>query len=158
MPEAWTLLQEFVPVRSPACLGLVAAVLVSFAGRAAATHAVDHRYLVLGYVHDAAGKPIRQAVVRVVREKTGLVHDARTDAHGFYLVIVHLHDDDVLDPLLVNVGRAAIRIEARFNPLPIQPAECPEPPRDESGLRRRRRAGTAGHLCRHPRAIPEGVM
>ena len=94
--------------------------LVSFAARAAATHAVDHRYLVLGYVHDGAGKPIRQAVVRVVREKTGLAYEVRTGADGFYVVIVHLHDDDVLDPLLVNVGRAAIRIEARFNPLNVR--------------------------------------
>lgn len=101
-------------------LGLVAAVLVSFAPRATATHAVNHRYLVLGYVRDAVGEPIRHVVVRVVREKTGLAYEARTGADGFYRVIVHLHDDDVLDPLLVNVGRAAIRIEARFNPLNVR--------------------------------------
>lgn len=103
-----------------AWLGLVATALVALPVRAAATHAVDHRYVVVGYVRDAAGKPIRQALVRVVREKTGLAFEAKTGADGFYVVIVHLHDDDVLDLLVVNVGRAAIRIEARFNPLNVR--------------------------------------
>jgi hypothetical protein len=32
-------------------------------------------------------------------------------------VVLHLHDEDVLEPLRVAVGRATLRIEARFNPL-----------------------------------------
>jgi len=114
MPETWKLIEER-SVRSRAWLGLVAVPV-----RAAATHAVDHRSIVLGYVGDAGGEPIRQAVVRVVREKTGFAYEARTGADGFYVVTAHLHDDDVLDPLLVNVGRAAIRTQARFNPLNVR--------------------------------------
>lgn len=82
-----------------------------------ATHEVDHRYVVLGYVRDAAGRPLARAVVRVVREKTGLAYEAETDGDGFYLVILHLHDEDVLEALGVGVGRATLRVEARFNPL-----------------------------------------
>lgn len=81
-----------------------------------ATHEVDHRYVVLGYVRDAAGRPLAWTVVRVVREKTGLAHEARTDSDGFYLVILHLHDEDVLEPLRVAVTRATtLRVAARFN-------------------------------------------
>jgi hypothetical protein len=82
-----------------------------------ATHEVDHRYVVLGYVRDAAGRPVAGAVVRVVRQKTGLALEAETDAEGFYLVIVHLHDEDLLQVLRVAVGpRTTLRLEARFNP------------------------------------------
>ncbi len=98
-------------------LGLAAAVLGTLPGSAGATHEVDHRYVVLGYVRDDAGRAIAGVTVRVVREKTGLTYFAETDARGFYAAIVHLHDHDVLDRLRVSAGRAAVRIEARFNPL-----------------------------------------
>lgn len=102
---------------NPALAAAAAAALaLSLATPVEATHEVDHRYVVLGYVRDAAGRPLVRTVVRVVREKTGLVHETRTDRTGFYLVIVHLHDEDVLEPLRVAVGRAALRVEARFNP------------------------------------------
>lgn len=83
----------------------------------AATHVVDHRYVVLGIVRDATGRPLTRAAVRVVREKTGLAYEAETDGEGFYLVILHLHDEDVLEPLRVTVKGATLRIEAQFNPL-----------------------------------------
>jgi hypothetical protein len=98
-------------------LGFVAVALVALAGSAGATHAVDHRYVVLGYVRDAMGRPVPRAAVDVVREKTGLAFEADTDAQGFYLVIVHLHDEDLLDGLAVTAGPATVRVEARFNPL-----------------------------------------
>lgn len=44
--------------------------------------------------------------------------EAETDADGFYLVIVHLHDEDMLQVLRVAVGpRTTLRLEARFNPV-----------------------------------------
>lgn len=82
-----------------------------------ATHAVDHRYVVLGIVRDANGLPVARAAVRVVREETGLVYEAETDGEGFYVVILHLHDENVLEPVRVIVRQAALRIQARFNPL-----------------------------------------
>lgn len=94
------------------------ATLLSVGTPAAATHEVTHRYVVLGYVRDdAARRPVAGRAVEVVREKTGASYLAETDAEGFYVVVVHLHDEDLLDVLRVTAGRATIRIQARFNPL-----------------------------------------
>ncbi|MGH7628721.1 MAG: carboxypeptidase-like regulatory domain-containing protein [Gemmatimonadales bacterium] len=102
---------------SPALAAAAIALALSLATPVEATHAVDHRYVVLGTVRDATGRPLARTVVRVVREKTGLAYETETDGDGFYLVILHLHDEDVLEPLRVAVGRATFRVEARFNPL-----------------------------------------
>ena len=91
--------------------------LLSLGTPVEATHDVTHRYVVLGYVRDGAHRPIAGLTVKVVREKTGLSYLTEADAEGFYLVIVHLQDQDLLDALRVTAGRATIRIEARFNPL-----------------------------------------
>ncbi|MGH7325613.1 MAG: carboxypeptidase-like regulatory domain-containing protein [Candidatus Rokuibacteriota bacterium] len=98
-------------------LGLTAVALIALAGSAGATHRVDHRYVLLGYVRDAMGRPVPWAAVRLVREKTGLAYDAETDAEGLYLVIVHLHDEDLGDPLVLALGPATFRVGARFDPL-----------------------------------------
>jgi hypothetical protein len=91
--------------------------LAALVPRVEATHEVDHRYLVLGYVRDGAGQPIRGAHVRLIREATGLSYEATTGSDGFYLLVVHLHhDDDVGDALRISVGRATARLEARFAP------------------------------------------
>jgi len=92
----------------------VAALLLASPGEA--THEVDHRYLVLGYVRDGAGRPLPRLPVRVVREKTGLAYQAESDAEGFYLVVVHFHDEDLGDSLLVTAGPATIRVRASFEP------------------------------------------
>lgn len=83
---------------------------------ALATHEPDHRYIVLGYVRDGAGRPLAGVEVRVVRERTGLAYPARTDREGFYLVIVHLHDEDLGDALTVSAASATGRIVATFDP------------------------------------------
>jgi hypothetical protein len=85
-----------------------------------ATHEVDHRYVVLGNVRDRTGQPVARSQVRVVRVKTGFPYQAETDGDGFYLLVVHLHNEDLLDPLQVAAGPTAIRIQARFNPLDMQ--------------------------------------
>jgi hypothetical protein len=81
-----------------------------------ATHKVDHRYIVLGYVRDGAGRPARGRDVQVVREKTGLSYRTKTEADGFYVLVVHLHDEDPGDVLEVTAAGAAIRVQARFDP------------------------------------------
>jgi len=93
------------------------AALLSLGTPAEATHEVSHRYVVLGYVRDGARRPMARGTVEVVREKTGFSYLTETDAEGFYVVVVHLQDGDLLDALRVTAGRATIRIQARFNPL-----------------------------------------
>lgn len=98
-------------------LGLVGAAVVLPGTPAEATHEVDHRYLMLGYVRDGAGRPIPRAQVRVVREKTGATYHAKTEADGFYLIVVHLHDEDLLDALQVTANGATLRVRAWFDPV-----------------------------------------
>lgn len=97
-------------------LGLAAVGLVALAGSAEATHEVDHRYVVLGHVRNDAGRAVTGVTVRVVREKTGVVYHAATDAEGFYIAIVHLHDEDLGDALQIMTDGASLRVQARFDP------------------------------------------
>lgn len=97
---------------------VVAAVMVlAPAAPGWATHAVDHRYVVLGYVRDGTGRPLAGTPVRVVRERTGLAYEAASGPDGFYLAIVHLHDEDLSDVLDVTAGHVTVRIEVRFQRL-----------------------------------------
>jgi hypothetical protein len=101
-------------------MSLSVAVGLALAGPAEATHEVTHRYVVLGYVRDGTDRPVPGIEVRVTRENTGLVYRERTGPDGLYMVIVHLHDEDLLDRLDVRAGQAAIHIEARFDPLNVR--------------------------------------
>lgn len=96
--------------------GVLLLALLAWPAIAFATHEPDHRYIVLGYVRDGAGKPLAGVEVRVVRERTGLAYPARTDGEGFYLVIVHLHDEDQGDALAVSTQGSRGRIVATFDP------------------------------------------
>lgn len=74
-------------------LGPVLVVLVAVVA-ADATHLPDHRFLVLGFVTDAEGRPVSDAPVVVTRLRTGLEYPTKTERDGFYLVVLHLHDED----------------------------------------------------------------
>jgi len=99
--------------------GLIAGAVLAIlflATPAASTHEIDHRYLVVGYVQEGSGQAIPRSRVRLVREKTGLSHETMTERDGFYLLIVHLHDDDAGEALQITAGRAQARIRAWFHP------------------------------------------
>jgi hypothetical protein len=84
---------------------------------AAATHLPDHRFLVLGFVTDGEGRPIAGAKVVVIRLKTGLEHPTTTERDGFYLVILHLHDENEGEQLGLDArgvkGEVRVRFDAR---------------------------------------------
>jgi hypothetical protein len=84
-------------------------------GPAGGTHLPDHRFILLGYVHDDDGKPLADAPVVVTRIKTGLDHSARTEKDGFYLVVVHLHDQDEGERLRLRGRGASLEVRARFD-------------------------------------------
>lgn len=97
--------------------GLIAGAVLAtlfLATPADSTHEIDHRYLVVGYVQEGNGQAIPRTRVRLVREKTGLSHETMTGRDGFYLLIVHLHDDDAGDALQITAGRTQVRIRAWF--------------------------------------------
>ena len=92
---------------------LLAAVLA--ASPAVATHLPDHRFLVLGFVTDAEGRPIAGAKVIVTRLKTGLEYPTTTERDGFYLVVLHLHDEDEGERLGVDTRGVKGEVRARFD-------------------------------------------
>jgi hypothetical protein len=104
-----------VSTRARVLLGL-ALLAAALGAPASATHAPDHRFFVLGYVADAAGQPLAGVPIVVTRLKTGLEYRARSERDGFYLIVVHIHDEDEGEQLSVSVGSAAYgRVTARFD-------------------------------------------
>lgn len=99
----------------PARILAAAAVLISSA-MAEATHDVHFRYVVLGYVKDARGQPLRAVEVRVIRDKTGLIYYGETDRQGLYVIIVRLGDESLGETLTVGTGDARQRIAVTFDP------------------------------------------
>jgi len=95
-------------------ISLLAAVTFLVAAPVArATHEVDHRYAVRGYVLDDAQQPVAGASVSI-RLAGRSVGFATTDGEGFYNVDMHLHDGDIGKRLVVQAGesQANIRMQA----------------------------------------------
>ena len=91
--------------------------LAALAGPPAdATHLPDHRFLVLGFVTDGEGRPVAGARVVVTRLKTGLEHPTTTERDGFYLVVLHLHDENQGEQLGLDAQGVKGEVRARFDP------------------------------------------
>lgn len=101
-------------MRLLAVLALLGA--VSFGAPAGATHTPDHRFLLIGYVSDGAGRPLADVSVVVTRVKTGLTYRTRTEVDGIYFVVLHLHDEDQGDRLTVAANAVTADVTARFDP------------------------------------------
>jgi hypothetical protein len=82
---------------------------------AGATHLPDHRFIVLGYVTNAEGRGLSGERVTVRRRLTGLGYQARTEADGFYLVVLHMHDEDEGDRLTIGAIGVTGQIVARYD-------------------------------------------
>jgi hypothetical protein len=80
-----------------------------------ATHLPDHRFLVLGFVTDAEGRPVAGARVVVTRLKTGLEHPTTTERDGLFFVVLHLHDEDEGERLAVDLRGVKGEVRARFD-------------------------------------------
>ena len=105
--------------RRPVLAGLLASLAVAalvLAAPATAEHEVYYRFSVLGYVKDAQGKPIANAKVEVVRDKTGFSYLGETDAEGFYFVRTRLGDESRGETLIVRQGTTVRRITVAFDP------------------------------------------
>ena len=83
---------------------------------ASATHSVDTRFTVLGFVRDHDGRPMSDRRVEVVRERTGFAFRGRTDGGGFYVVVAWVRDEDRGDRLRVQVNGTSLRVSATFDP------------------------------------------
>jgi hypothetical protein len=95
---------------------LALALVVALPGPpAGATHLPDHRFLVLGFVTDGEGRPIAGARVVVTRLKTGLEYPTTTERDGFYLVVLHLHDENEGERLGFDTKGVKGELRARFD-------------------------------------------
>ena len=104
------------PARRAALVWLGAIAIAGLAvGPVGATHLPDHRFVVLGYVTDAAGRALADVPVVVTRLRTGLRYSTKTEPDGFYLVVQHLHDEDQGDRLAVSANGAEGEVAARFD-------------------------------------------
>jgi len=95
---------------------VVLALALAGASTAAAEHRAYYRFLVLGYVTDGLGHPVRAEPIKLIRDKTGFSYLAATDDTGFYLVVCRLGDENVGERLTLKIGRVVTRISARFDP------------------------------------------
>ena len=96
---------------------VVSIVLALAAVPAAAEHTVFTRYVVLGFVKDARGTLRPDHAVEVVRDKTGFVYAGRTDAQGFFVLVVRLGDESAGETLTLRIGQATTTVTARFDPI-----------------------------------------
>ncbi|MBI3624610.1 MAG: hypothetical protein HY215_00405 [Candidatus Rokubacteria bacterium] len=90
--------------------------VLALASGAGAEHEVFYRYLVLGYVKDVKGVPLRGVSVKLIRQKTGFSYLADTDTRGFYVIVARLGDESVGENLQVKAGSLSTTLVARFDP------------------------------------------
>jgi hypothetical protein len=91
---------------------------------ALATHELDHRFTVAGYVRDKEGRPVGDIRVHVrdLRDQQVEAVTTYTDGSGYYKAILHLHNDNAGDPIQVTVKdeKAGLdetkKIRAEFDP------------------------------------------
>jgi len=103
------------PAALPMATPLLLALVLALGPAADAMHAPDHRFILIGFVTDAAGRPLAGAPVVVTRLKTGLPSRTRTERDGLYMVVVHLHDEDEGEPLGLSAAGASGEVRARFD-------------------------------------------
>ena len=92
-------------------LFLVAVGCFVLSGLALATHEIDHRYDVMGYVLDEKQMPLPDTEVSILMNNQVLGF-GKTDADGFYNIRLHLHDPDRGKRLQIKTaaGVADIRV------------------------------------------------
>jgi hypothetical protein len=101
----------------PRCVLAATLVVVALlATSVAAEHEIYYRFTVLGYVKDAHGKPVADAKIEVIRDKTGFTYLGETDETGFYAVRVRLGDESRGEALSVRQGTHVRRVIAAFDP------------------------------------------
>jgi hypothetical protein len=89
---------------------------LALASSAGAEHEVFYRYVVLGYVKDVKGVPLRRVSIKLIREKTGFSYLADTNTQGFYVIIARLGDESVGERLQVKADSLIATLVARFDP------------------------------------------
>lgn len=82
---------------------------------AEATHEADHRFTIYGHVRDQDGTAVQDAKVTVVDTRIGDGSTAFTDRHGYYEVLLHLHNDNLGDEIRVTTQNESKTVIATFD-------------------------------------------
>ena len=96
------------------CLGLLTAGLMG--GVVWATHEADHRFTVEGFVCEFDGSPAKKTEVVVKDTRVNVGQTIETDERGYYRATLHLHNDNLGDPVVVTAKREEKRIKVEFDP------------------------------------------
>ncbi len=81
-----------------------------------ANHAADHRFTVEGFMCGKDGRPNSKLEVLVKDTRVTVGQTVTTDDDGYYKVTLHLHNDNVGDPLLVEAGGERQDLKIQFDP------------------------------------------
>ena len=85
-----------------------------------ATHEADHRFTVEGFVCGADGKPSSNVEVLVKDTRISYGQTVTTDGDGYYKAAFHLHNDNLGDPLLVEVKGEQQHHKIQFDPKDLE--------------------------------------
>ncbi|MFM8551666.1 MAG: hypothetical protein ACKOCD_05010 [Nitrospiraceae bacterium] len=91
-----------------------------FVSVAGAMHEVDHRFTIQGYVCGADGKPVAETKVIVKDTRVSIGTAVFTDSQGYYKAVLHLHNDNRGDPILVGALEREQRVTAQFDPANVK--------------------------------------
>ncbi len=106
-------MSQIALMRSSALLFLL---MVGFIGEAGALHKVDHRYVIAGYVRDAQGVPQPDLLVTIEHKEGKHKEKVKTDSSGYYEKMLHLHNANVGEELIVTAGSEVKRHKIAFDP------------------------------------------
>ena len=99
---------------------LAIAILSGFPSVVSATHEADHRFTVEGYVCGADGKSSANVDVLVKDTKISYGQIVKTDGDGHYKASFHLHNDNLGDPLLIEVNGQQQHQKVSFDPKDLE--------------------------------------
>jgi hypothetical protein len=81
-----------------------------------ATHEADHRFAVEGVVCGPDGRPRANVKVTARDTRADVMASAMTDDDGYYKTTLHLHNDNLGDPIAVFALDDEKRVTAQFDP------------------------------------------
>lgn len=100
----------------PCRVAFIATLVLSFwVALSHATHEIDHRFTVYGYVRDAEGRPLSGKTVAVTHVG-GEKKATTTGSSGYYEVLLHLHNENRGDAIEIVTGEETKKIAAEFEP------------------------------------------
>ena len=92
----------------------IASALVPF-NHVLATHEADHRFVVEGRVCESDGQGIEAIKVVVKDTRNSVTAISKTDGDGYYRTVLHLHNENHGDPLLIKALKYEETARVEFN-------------------------------------------